>query len=356
MLDNEDNNQPITFEWDSPTDITASQEPETPTEDAVEPNPQDDPSEPGDAGSEEGDGVAEPEAEEGGGEPEGLPEGSTTDPTRVILEDLVSLGMAGEDEIKDITAENFYPFLQGLIEKKIDSALNESLDGLQEREKAALEFILNGGSLDELAEKYSVPKFNVAEDKGALDFLRYYHKQEGLTDEEVDEKIDFYESRDNAQHYAKKYHDKWKEAQQTEKVKQLKAPKEDAERQRQKREQWRTTILTDAKKVDEYAGYKFEADRKKALINDLTINNVKTQDGQYTSQFINNFFKVYNGQDPNKLMLIAEILRDDFKPEMIVQKAETKGTQEVKTKLQKLAQNKTPQGSTKQERPLWDNF
>lgn len=353
MFNTDENDQPLTFEWDTVEETTTPTE-EKPTEDAVEPDTEALDSFGGsDSGELPEEEAAEEDSPEGGDEPaEQLP----TDPTRVILEDLVSLGMASEDEVKEVSVENFYPFLQGLIERRVDTALEETIQGLDAKEQAALEFILSGGTVDELAEKYTVPKFNVKEDKGALDFLRYYHKQEGLSDEEIDEKIDFYESRDNAQHYAEKYHSKWKTSQQDEKIKDLKKPKQNVEEQRRKREQWKATVMSAAKQVDEYAGYQFDQNKKKALLNDLTINSVKTQDGQYASPFINNFFKVYNGGDPKKLLLIAEILRDDFNPEVLVQKAETKGTKEVKTKLQKLAQSRNPQGSNTKEKALWENF
>jgi hypothetical protein len=352
MFTEDENDQPITFEWDTVEETTTTKE-EKPTEDAVEPDSETPNT---DGGADSGELPEEEAAEEESVERDGDSQQLPTDPTRVILEDLVSLGMASEDEVKDVSVENFYPFIQGLIERRVDTALEETIQGLDTKEQAALEFILSGGTVDELTEKYSVPKFNVKDDKGAIDFLRHYHKQEGLTDEEIDEKIDFYESRDNAQHYAEKYHAKWKSSQQDEKVNDLKKPKQNADEQRRKREQWKATVVSAAKQVEEYAGYQFDQTKKKELLNDLTINSVKTQDGQYASPFINNFFKVYNGADPKKLLLIAEILREDFKPELLVQRAETKGTQEVKTKLQKLAQSRSPQGSTVKEKAIWENF
>lgn len=351
----DENDQPITFDWDTETTVTSEEE--KPIEDALEESVEDDiaggDSTPDSSGEEPGEEDISTEgdspAEEGGGE-------QAADLAKVILDDMVSLGWVTSDEVKEVSEENFYPFLQGLIDKRADSVLEEALQGLDTKEKTALEFILNGGTVDELTEKFSIPRFDLTNDKGAIDFLRYYHKQEGLTEEEVAEKIDFYESRDNAKLYAEKYHTKWKASQQDEKLGDLKKPKQTAEDQRRKREQWKAAVLSATKQVDEYAGYKFDVNRKKALLNDLTINSVKTEDGQYTSPFIDNFFKVYRGGDPNKLMLIAEILREDFKPDVLIEKAETKGTKEVKTKLQKLAQSRTPQGTTSKEKAVWENF
>lgn len=351
----------VIFSWDTPeVEVKEAVEEtveKTETEEKVEAELPADPIEEEEQETQESEEETEEEEEEA---PEGEPlESPITqeDVVKATLSDLVTLGLANDEEVKDVTAETFYPFLQNIIDKNTDAAIASSLEELTPRERQAVQYILSGGTLSELVEKVSVPNFDVSTDKGAVDFLRQYHKAEGLSDEEIEDKLDFYESRENAKTYAEKYFKKWKDAQEQIEEQEFQKPIQSKEQQRKKRKEWEQSILGSTKAVDEYAGIKFDSNTKKSLINDILMNTVKTEQGTYTSGFIDKFFKVYQGGSPEKLMLIAKILQEDFDPTIFERTAETKGTREVKTKLQKLAQTKPVQGgATKKAQPVWEQF
>ncbi len=250
---------------------------------------------------------------------------------KTILEDLVSIGFATAEEVKDVSVDTLYPFIESVAQKKADEIIEESVSSLGERERIATEFLLNGGTLEELVQKSSLKSYTVTTEDGALAFLRDHYTDQGLDDEEVQEQLDYHETNGNAVKVAEKYYSRWKASQEKEVSSDLKAPKANKEDQKAKHSDWKTKVIQGINKVNEYAGIEFTAN-KKELINDIVMNTVKTDDGKYTSRFISEFFKVYQN-DPKKLLLIASILREDFDPAKLATKIETKETTKIKAKI-----------------------
>ena len=213
-----------------------------------------------------------------------------------------------------------------------------------ERERIATEFLLNGGTLEELVQKSSFKTYNVTTEDGALAFLKDHYIGQGLDDEEVQEQLDYHDVNGNAVKVAEKYYSRWKASQEKEVNSDLKAPKDNKENQKAKHSDWKTKVIQGINKVNEYAGIEFTAN-KKELINDIVLNTVKTDEGKYTSRFISEFFRVYN-DDPKKLLLIATILRDDFDPAKLATKIETKETTKIKAKIKAASSvgGKSPKG------------
>lgn len=263
---------------------------------------------------------------------------------KTILEDLVSIGFATAEEVKDVSVDTLYPFIESVAQKKADEIIEESVSSLGERERIATEFLLNGGTLEELVQKSSLKSYNVTNEDGALAFLRDHYTDQGLDDEEVQEQLDYHETNGNAVKVAEKYYSRWKASQEKEVSSDLKAPKANKEDQKAKHSDWKTKVIQGINKVNEYAGIEFTAN-KKELINDIVMNTVKTEDGKYTSRFISEFFKVYQS-DPKKLLLIATILRDDFDPSKLATKIETKETTKIKAKIKAASSvgGKAPKG------------
>ena len=134
------------------------------------------------------------------------------------------------------------------------------------------------------------------------------------------------------------------------------APKEAKEEQRKKSREWQSSVQAGISKINEYAGISFTPEKKKMLHNELFLNTVKTTDGKYVSKFIASFFDAYN-KNPEKLMLMAEILRDDFDPEKfsksVGEKAKTKEVSRLKALGKK---KKTGSGRSKKPKSIADLF
>lgn len=263
---------------------------------------------------------------------------------KVILEDLVTVGFATADEIKDVTADTLYTFLEKVAENRAEAVIEESVAGLSERERVAAEFLLSGGKLEDLVKNTVQKSYDVTTENGALEFLRDHYTSQGLGTDEIQDQIDYHESQGNAIKIAEKYHARWKASKEQEVSSSLKAPKDSADEQRKQNEAWRTKVVQGINKVGEYAGVDFSTQRKE-LINDIIVNSIKLPDGRYTSRFIDAFNKVY-ADDPQKLLLIATILRDDFNPEKLAAKIETKETTKLKAKIKAAgSQNTKPKGT-----------
>ena len=56
---------------------------------------------------------------------------------KTILEDLVSIGFATAEEVKDVSVDTLYPFIESVAQKKADEIIEESVSSLGERERIA---------------------------------------------------------------------------------------------------------------------------------------------------------------------------------------------------------------------------
>lgn len=278
------------------------------------------------------------------------------DTVKTILEDFVSLGMASADEVKDVDIDNFYDLIDTIANKRADSIIESSVAELQPTEKQAVDFLLNGGKVTDLVGKFSTKTYDVSTENGALAFLRDYYKGTGLDDDDIQEMLDGHEEKENTIKIADKYHKLWEKSKNANVEEELNKPSEAKADREAKTKEWKNTLITSARKVEEYAGITFTPDKKKDLINDIVLNTVKTEDGKYTSRFIHEFFKVYNS-DPKKLLFIASVLQDDFDPEKFAATLETKETKKVKSKLRTLTTKKEKKKvAAKQPRSIAELF
>lgn len=347
-----------TFEWDEEIKSDVKDE-ETDTPEKKEKAEEevvadfdfgDEEEEPAEEEEEAGEAEEEEEESEEEEQEEEEPKETLPDTVKTILEDFISLGMASEEEAKEVSVDNFYTFIDQIAEKRANQIIDGSVSTLEEREKQAADFLLNGGKLADLVAKYSTKTYDVSTEAGAITFLRDYYKGTGLDEDEIQEQLDFHEEKENSVKVAEKFYKRWEKENDSSAANELTKPKADKEAREAKNKEWKNTLITSARKVDEYAGITFTPEKKKDLINDIVLNTVKTEDGKYTSRFIHEFFKVYN-TDPKKLMFIASVLQDDFDPEKFAANLETKETKKVKSKLQALSTNKDKRKIKKAEKP-----
>lgn len=283
--------------------------------------------------------------------------------------DLKELGLVGEFEGK-LDAQSFLDLVEESIEQKADSSIEQIIENwksqLGDLGTEFVRYTMNGGKAEDFLTKLAKPKVDISSEYGQEKFVReFLMTEQGMEQEDVDDLIERYKDNDSLEKYAKKYYQKIKEREDRAKEEIL----EQQERIRQQRDQAirafnerlrETAKATDSIKIksktgDELGEITFTPTEKRSLVSYITQNNVE-QGGRYISEFTAAFNELYQKQ-PDKLLLIAKLIKNDFDLSDFVKAKATKQVKEIKNNLQRVQTKKTTKGHpSRLDKPVWEIF
>jgi len=284
----------------------------------------------------------------------GIPEVDEVKLFKTISEDLKTkgydLGFGDDDEpTEEVFFERFAEFADNAVKGSID-AWKESLPG---EAKDYIRFVSNGGSPDEYYKAVgagSWRSYDINSDSGSEQMVRYYLKEvEGLPDDEVDEEVEALKDIDRVDKKAEFFKARLEKASDA----QVKARADELERLNKQREQAERgrieSLKSTAKELKEYKGYPI--DTKKAY-DALTRNTVKVGD-TYVPSFAAKFQKIWV-EEPDKLLLLAQLVESDFDFSSIERKVETKVTRKTKDLIKKGKEQQKSRVSQVKNKPVWE--
>jgi hypothetical protein len=248
-----------------------------------------------------------------------------------VDEGIFELDEDSEINLDDLSKEDFLELQETQLEKRVDESFKDFFSEMDEDAKAFLKWKREGGNTSEffdvLNENSSLIEINVEDEKGAERFLRKYLAKEGDSDEDIDDTIEYYKDKGKLTQYAKKNQNK--EKAKSEKTK--KAKLEEAQRVRELQAKEAKKIQGEIKKIiddsDEINGWDIPKKQKSKLYDFMVGIDKKTKKTGLQSKLAEVF------SDKEKLILLSNILMNDFDISSIERKAESKVTKKAKDKI-----------------------
>lgn len=241
-------------------------------------------------------------------------------------------------EVDNITEESFFELHEAEIEARTDQTIQGFIDEINNEDGAAfLKFIRAGGKVSEFfnfyTERGTVPEVDVKTETGQDVLLRHYYKTyENLDDEDIDDKLTWLKESGKKAKYAEKYNQKMVEDQNAERDRLVSQKEEQQRKREQDQRNFVTNLKTTLETSEGFNGFVFNKKENTALVDYVTKPQVKLSGNQYLTQFQSDLAKIIK-EEPQKLLVIAKLMKSDFDTSDIVDKKKTEATTQIKKSL-----------------------
>ena len=242
-----------------------------------------------------------------------------------------------------ITEEQFFELHEQEVEARADEVINDFVAEINNGDGAAfMKFIRAGGKVSEFFNFYTqngtVPEADIETESGQDVVLRHYYKTyEGLDDDDIDDKLEWLKDSGKKKKYAEKYNTKMVSEQEAARDQLVK----DQELARKKKEQDQKDFVTNLKTTldttEGLNGFVFNKKENPVLMDYLVKPQVKLQNNMYLTQFQADLAKIIK-EEPQKLLVIAKLMKSNFDTSDIVAKKKTEATQQIRSNLKSTKQ------------------
>jgi hypothetical protein len=254
--------------------------------------------------------------------------------------------------------------LPDMIDKEVDARVEETMesffDEMDDDGIAFLKFKKNGGKTSDFLNAYnkfnSTPSGDLDDESYQESVVKHGMKLEGYDEEDINDKIEWLKEGAKLKRHAQKYEAKIDNAKAIEKEKIVKQQKIQAQEQAKQRENLSQELKDKLEEVDTIGQFTFSKKDKKHLHSYMTRANVKVGKDTYMTQMQTDLQNVF--QDPEKILIIAKLLRNDFDVSDVIRDTETKVTRKTKDKIErKSTKMKSSNSSTgRRKKALFEYF
>ncbi len=263
--------------------------------------------------------------------------------TLTLAETLVDEGLLENVELpkkKNITTKELVDLIEKDTQIKIDKGLIELFEGLDEKGAAYLKFIKDGGKTEDFIDTFvnnAIPDIDIEDKQTHKDVILLYATTiEGLDDEDADAKYESLKEAGTTEKYAKKYYSKLKEVEKEEQSELLEKTQKKTAKEARERIAFGET-LNDSLSKDEILGVPLTP-KDKRVLKDVITKATHVLDGKKVTKFQHGLNKVL--KSPEKLIVLAKLIEEDFNFDFIEAKAKTKIAGKVKKDLENAKEGK----------------
>lgn len=253
--------------------------------------------------------------------------------------------------------------ISDVIDNEIESRVEETMEGffeeLDEDAIAFLKYKKNGGDTRKFFENLKAANDDPAgdiDDEGYQENLvKYGLKQEGYDDEDIQDKIEWLKEGGKLQRHAEKYEKKFEKQRENYKKKMLEEQKKQDQIAREQREKLSDDLKQRLGDIENVGHFTFNKDDKRNLHSYMTKAKVKVGKNNYLTQMQHDLQNAF--QDPEKILVIAKLLRSDFDISDVIRNTETKVTKKTKDKIERKPKIKSSKSSSgRRKKALYEYF
>lgn len=279
----------------------------------------------------------------------------------LLVKDLKDNGILNNEfevsEDEELTGDKLLEFVDAEVNKRVEDEFSNFASDLDEEAKSFINFKRNGGSTVDFLKLYikdtELPVTDVESPEHQEEFLRYYLKEEEEMDyDEIEEELELYKERNQLEKKANKAFSKVNSRIEQEKKEALEKQNELKKLDEEGKKKFVGSLVDTIKSKDSIQDFTINSDDKKTLIDFIVKPSVKLGDRKVPEiqAKINDIYK-----DPEKLLLFAKLVKNDFDISDIVKKVETKVTKKA---LDTVASKRkgTPKTVTQKGKYLADIF
>jgi len=267
---------------------------------------------------------------------------STTKPTNLkTLEFLKEKGLVKFEleEGKELTEEEAEGLIEDSWDAGIDQALDEEIKDLPEEVKNLIKYATTGGNVGELLAKmvtHATSPINKNSDitleATQIAAITADLRSQDFDQEYIDAQIDFLKDSGKLATIGEKAYNKIVAAQQKEVEQEVANKKAQVENNKVKAREYKVKVTNHVNSLTEIGGFPVSKEDKKALPDYISEPTVELKDGRVISELQADIYKAMS--DPNKIVLLAKLLRSDFDFSAVIRKGVTQQSQEVRKVIQ----------------------
>ena len=305
------------------------------------------------------------ESEEGteGSEASKADEAVTSLTTAGTLNFLKQKGLVevSDEELTDLTEEDAEVLLEDKFNESIEKSVGEKIAGLPNVLKQLVRLAVNNGDVEgalaELAQTRSIgltTTLDVTKEENQEIVLRYKLSQEGYDDDDIDAQIEFMKDSGKLEKLATNFFNKWKQEEEEEQEERVQQTQANIKQARERQLNFKKEVASHLTANEEINNFVFTKKDQKELPDYVSVPSVQTANGTKVTPFWNDLIQAM--QDKDKMVVLAKIVKDDFKFDDLERKLKTKTARDVKTDLQRKKETKIPtrQGSSQTTKSLID--
>lgn len=253
--------------------------------------------------------------------------------------------------------------ISNVIDNEIESRVEETMEGffeeLDEDAVAFLKYKKNGGDtkkfFDSLKAATDNPSGTIDDENYQENLVKYGLKQEGYDDEDIEDKVEWLKEGGKLQRHAEKYEKKFEKQKEDYKKQILEEQKKQDQLAREQRESLSNDLKERLSNTESVGHFTFNKDDKRNLHSYMTKAKVKVGKNNYLTQMQHDLQNAF--QDPEKILVIAKLLRSDFDISDVIRNTETKVTKKTKDKIERKPKIKSSKSSSgKGRKALYEYF
>ena len=267
-----------------------------------------------------------------------------------VYKDLKETGIFKHVEIEedeDIDADRLYELQQEEYEAEVGARLQSwASQDLDEDAQAFIKFKIEGGTTADFFKVYQntseISLGDIENEDYQDQLIRYQLQKEGWDKDEIEDRLEYLTDSNKKSKFAEKYYEKLEKDIEQQKTNLTKQAEKNKQAIRLQEEEFRNSIKDTLDANTELKGFKLSDKDKGTILNFLTKKDQKIDNNTSITGFQKKLSEVF--KDPNKIVLLAKLVNDDFDFTQLEKSSVTKKTKEVKRNIEN-RQSIRPSGS-----------
>ncbi len=264
------------------------------------------------------------------------------------------------EEGEELTEELAEEILEEGFEVKLNEKIDELFKDLPDNVRELNKFVLKGGSLEKFIETMIKPvetglrlDMDLDVEDNQIAITKFQLKQDGYDDDYIADQIEYLKDSGKLEKIAKTHFNKWAAKEKERQAELVERQKQAVAQEKQTRKAYKEKVAGLIKDVTDFEGLTITAQDKLVIPSYMTEKTVKLEGGMEITEMQRDLHMAL--QDEKKAILIAKLLKNDFKFNDIVKNIETKVTKKVKDTIEKGKQIPSTKGrGSSQPRSLAD--
>lgn len=256
-----------------------------------------------------------------------------------VYKDFKDNGIFKHVELEDgeeLDAGRFLELQEKEYEQEVSNRLNTwAQNDLDEDAQAFIRFKTQGGKTEDFFKtyqsSYEIPQGDISEEEYQDRVIRYQLKQEKWDADEIEDRLEYLTSSGKKEQVAKRYDAKIKAVNELEKEELLKQADLFKKQQQAQEEEFKSSLKQTLSSIEEVNGFKITQKDQTNLYNLMTRKQYKSGDRSVTG-FQKKMNEVF--QNPEKMILLAKLLDNDFDMSDFKKNTVTQQTRKIKTRLE----------------------
>jgi hypothetical protein len=239
---------------------------------------------------------------------------------------------------EEITEEKFFELHEQEVDARFEEALQDFITELNDEDGGAfIKFKRAGGKTSDFFAFYSQMNdeldVDIEKEAGQDAVLRKWYKTvENLDEEDIEDKLDWLKEGGKKKKYAEKYLSKMDADKQAAKTQFLNDQLEAQTKRENDKKEFVTKLKTTLDTTEAVGDFVFNKPEKSGLLDYILKPAVKLKSNQYLTKFQSDLNEIVKN-NPEKLLVLAKLLKTDFDTTDLVVKKQTEAVKKVKSTL-----------------------